>query len=379
VGWSHPLLIKPTMQNCFDKIIGFTKTDCACFAGSGLEDYKDSNSGLFMDELEETSQILSAVKGTADCGKSMGDAFRTARDNAIIDFNEQILMELGTRYTVRQMPYFGLLGQRAYSAPLALASSFIGTVYEMRPLKGAIMTVKKVSIALNQSIPVILKVYKAYIIGQEYQLQEEVIATITGNSVANQLVDLVLPEPLRLPFTDDSSHFIQYLFIIDRSAGFQPMDTKGSCGCDGQKRADSWLIAGSIEGDDIDHLRTATLRTGKTAYSNGIVLDVDIKCSDTGFVCENYFGNPFLKTAIDHAVLYQAASNLLQNILRSNAINRFALTKREQMATDAAILHNRFKSRVKWISENIDMKGNTCYVCNQVNEINAPYRTGIRF
>lgn len=369
------------MADCFDKIIGFTKTECNCFDESDKgADADKSDSGLFMDELPETAHILKVAKASAGCGKKMANVFSLARTNAIFDFKERVLIEMGTRFQVKQNPFVGLLGQSSFNAALALTSDYCGAIYEMRPLRGGIMRVNRIYVGINQTRAVQVKVYKAYNIGTEYQVQGPPIQTIDVNAVANQVTVLNLETPIDLPLTDDqSSQNIYYLFVMDRSTGFQPLDMKASCGCDNQNTVEKWLLQGGIEGDDLDHLPSSARRTGKAANVNGIVADVEIKCNDTGFVCEAYSSSPFVKIAIQHAILYQACSNLLNSILRGENLDRYALTKREQMATDAAILHGKFKQRVLWVAENIDMKSHNCFVCNTVNETAGPYKAGIRF
>jgi hypothetical protein len=369
-------------MNCFDNIIGFTETQCNCFTAEELggDVYKLSNSGLYMDSLEETKDILKTLKASADCGKTLGDLFSSARKNAIASFKERVLLEMGTRFTVKYQPYSGVIGQVGITGALNSVNNYIGSVYEMNPLRGGIFKVNKLYVGINTTMAVDVMVYKAYIVAGEYELQGDPIQTIQVNAVANQVVTHNLQAALELPLTDSSNHVIHYLFLMDRGAGnFQAMDLKASCGCGEQDKVSRWLTQGGIEGMDINHLQTSLRKTGKGSYANGIVVEADIMCSDTSFVCDAYYGNPFIRTAIEHAILFQAGSNILSGILRRDAINRFTLTRREEMKTDSAILHNNFKSRVTWIAENIDMRENNCFICNTVNEVNGPYKSGIRF
>lgn len=368
------------MANCFDNIIGFTQTTCPCFTGDFNDDAKKSTSGLFMDELPESEHLLKGFKTTADCGKGLQDLFVSARKSAIDQFYEKLLQEVGIRYKVLQDPFIGLVGQEGHTAALALADTYIGAVYEMRPLKGGYFTVKKVNLFIDQAITDLnIEVWKAYHIGNKYELQGK-ITDIKVTTVANGKATKVLTDPLNLPMADDSSYIIHYLFLMDRSAGWQPLNNAVACGCDKQTILEKWLYQAGIKGNDKENLLYAQRKTGKANYINGIVLDIDAKCNDTGFICENYTRSPFLKTAIEHAVLYQAVSNLFKSFLRADVINRYTLQKREQMATDQVILHNKFKSRVEWISENLDLSTNNCFVCNVINEQSrAPYKAGIKF
>lgn len=364
------------MQQCFENIIGYTDTDCACFTGEVGANAAISTSGLYMDGLPETEYILKNLKNTADCGKTMEALFERARSTAIEDFTERVFAEIGTRYTIRNAPYTGLIGKLAFSGPLLVTAPFMGAILEMRPYKGGILTVNAIYTALNQTLSGIpLNVYKAYLTSTGYEVESSV-TTIPVNSVANQTAANVLEVPLQLPMYDDQNALIHYLFIYDRSSGFLPLDVSGQCDCGSQANIQKWLIQGGITSATANHYSSSLRKTGKGAPSYGVILNATIACKDTGFVCEAY-QNPMIKAATDKAIQYQAASNLLKGILRSDAIDRYALTKREQMSTDAEILHGKFKQRVTWVSENINMTSNTCYVCNNVNDYDGPYKRSI--
>lgn len=358
------------MPNCFDNIVGFTQSDTECFT----PDLPVSTSGLYMDELPESSGILKMVKGTADCPK-VEPLFNGARLSAISAFKEKLFVELGTRFTVRNAPFSGFIGQMGHASTINTTSNFIGATYEMKPYKGGVFTVRKVAVAINQTQAVTVTVYKAYVINNSYEIQSTV-ATIAVNAVANQVTTKTLDTPLELPMYDDSAHVVHYLFLVDRTAGFLPLDNKASCGCASQQIAEKWVLNGGIEGNDVNNLPTSSLKTGTQAPVYGILVDAELKCADLGFVCDAYNSNPFIRKAMEYAIQYEAVANLLSGILHSDAVNRFALTKREQMATDAAILHNKFKSRIAWIAENIDLGANTCFVCNQ-SASNMPFKSGI--
>lgn len=367
-------------DNCFDNIVGFTRTECDCFDTEALgEDYDKSLSGLYMDELPESEYILRAVQNIATNCKSMGELFRRARDGAIRDFREKFFTEVGTLHKVKKEPYGGLIGQNGFTSALALTTDYAGAVYEMQAISGGVLKISELYLSINQTRTVNVEVYKAYAIDNEYALQE-LITTIEVNAVANTATAVTLDEPLELPLYDESAHVVHYLFIYNRSAGFQPMDNKVLCPtCSGiQTKLSAWAAQGSITGNDKDHLRTADKKTGSTAHANGITVEALISCNDLGFLCKNYTDYPDTRIAIQYAILYQAVSNLLKSILRSGDVSRFALVGRERMEADAAILHNKFISRIPWIAQNIKMGTNSCFQCG-AEESSTPYKTGIRF
>jgi hypothetical protein len=364
-------------MDCFENIVGFTQTECDCFTGEFTDAAKLSTSGLYMDELPESAAILKAVKGTADCGGKMEDLFSGARGSAISAFKEKLFVELGTRFTVRNSPFTGAIGQMGHTSVINTAALIVGAAYEMKPYKGGVFKVRKLYVGINQSTTVPVKVYKAYVINNAYEIQGSEVASFNVTTVANAMAPYELPEALELPLYDDSAHVVHYLFTYDRTAGFLPLDNKASCGCANQTIVEKWLLNGGIEGADINSLQTTNRKTGTQAPTYGIVVDAEIKCADLGFVCDAYNSNPFIRKAIEYAIQYEAVANLLTGVLHADAVNRFTLTKREQMATDAAILHNKFKSRIVWISETIDPGSNTCFVCNTSSYSNQPYKTGI--
>lgn len=364
-------------MDCFENIIGFTRTTCVCFAPcpGGIT----SESGLYMDELPESEHILRAVKSSADCGKDMCYLFESARRNAISEFKERLFSEVGTRFQVKQNPFIGLIGQLNFTSAHVTTSAIVGAAYEMQPLGGGMLRVRKIFVGTNTASTVEVNIYKAYVSAGMYIIQGAALGTYTILTVANTATPYLLPVPLDLPLTDDSSNIIHYLAVMELPPGVLPLDFKAACACNTQALLEKWMLPGGIEGTDINHLLLSSRRTGTNANINGIILEADIKCSDTGFMCENYASNPFIKVTVQKAIQFQAVANLLATILRSDDVSRYALTKREQMATDSAILHNKFKSRVTWISENLDMGVNNCYVCNTVTQANGPYKAGIVF
>jgi hypothetical protein len=365
-------------MDCFEKIVGLSKAECDCFKDLVDAKYKDSTSGLYVDELEETSFILKALTSLGGSCRTLNNYFNIALSNAVSSFKEKLFMEIGSRYTVKQNPFNGLVGQLQFSQAVNTTSTLIGSAYEMMPLRGGVMKIDKLWVCINQSATVNINIYKAYIENGIYNIQE-LITTIAVNAVANTATKKDLTTALELPLADDTGQVIQYLFIMDRSSGFLPMDNKASCGCNKQFSVEKWLTQYGIEGDLVDSLPSYRRKSGKTANINGIVINAEIKCGDVSFVCENYNSNPYLKVAIEYAIYYQAASNLLDKILRADEFNKYTMTKREQMTTDVAILHNMFKSRISWIAENMDMRLNNCFVCNTLNETSTPYKSGIRF
>lgn len=367
------------MNECLINIIGFTETECDCFAGEFEGSYQESTSRLYMDAHAETKFLLPAVKKITDCGKKMGEHFDAARTLAIDKFMEKLLLSIGTRYTVLQDAYKGDIGQRGSTGALSLGTYFMGAVYEMKQIKGGLLRINALQIGLNQTLlNVPVQLWKAYKVNGEYELQE-LIATIEVDSTANSAHRNELSTPIDLPLLDDSQHIIHYLLLIDRQAGFQPLNMTVHCGCNKQNLLEKWMKQAGIQGNDIETLQYSDRKTGNRDYINGIVAEAELRCNDLNFLCENMDNNPFVKKAVEFSIWYQAGSELIDILMHSKDVNRELMTQREEMKRDMAILHNKFKSRIDWIAENLDLSSNTCYKCNTTNEVRGPYKTGIQF
>ena len=83
--------------DCYENIIGLSRTECTCYDDDKPADFDTSESGLYLDELEPLDQL----EGLDNCEKgSVWEAMEKARENAvrffIQDTNSKLLQTYQT-------------------------------------------------------------------------------------------------------------------------------------------------------------------------------------------------------------------------------------------------------------------------------------------
>src|SRR5689334_1077658 len=107
------------MYDCLTNLIGITQSDCSCVvSGLSLENlteqwYKDSTSGLFLDELEGIVPLKSAAEST-ECDGDMATFYYNSRNSAIQQLGDDILAGLENKYKRRNRNYTGKMGATSF-------------------------------------------------------------------------------------------------------------------------------------------------------------------------------------------------------------------------------------------------------------------------
>ena len=347
-------------MDCFDNIIGLSRTSCPCFSQDFNALAAESTSGLFLGETEHSAP-LSALKASRDTCADLQDTLELARKNAVLDFKRNLFMELGSRYSTRSASYAGPVGSVSGNGLLNIAYPLAGVVLDMAG-RGGTLVVSSVQTFFNFDGPLTVSVYEAVNDGVRYQVQSHIKDIQLQATIAAPVPQAIAS--LELPSSRDGRP-LAYLFLYSLTPGTAPRDNGTSCGCGGKEAAlHQYLRPYGIVGNDINTLLISG-RSGQ--HVNGLVLHVDVRCGNEGFICENYHANLFVRTAVNHAILYRAEYNVMQAILNSTVINRATMVNREQMQHNAYVLDGKFQKSVKWLGENMDLSGNDCYVCNSGN------------
>lgn len=343
-------------MDCFNHIIGLTRTECECFEDAFNEDARISESGLFLDEASERFSINS-FNAIAGCDGDLQSMLEKARSRGIQDFLFQLSQEIGTIYKPRIAPYQGKVGDNKYSGDLAsVASNTVNALMlEMKTFKGASVVVDAITPYFNFTFDdFTVNVYKAIKNGNHFDDIEHVteikmaISDTTHSKIAIPNISL------------ETGKNVVYLFAYELGPGELPKNNSNRCGC-GSTEADlhKFVYPWGIGGDDIYSLKAEM----KKPYINGLLLHIKAQCSIEDLVCDNYYDNPLVKISIAHAIWYLSGSKLIVNLLKSDKINRYTMMDREAMQQDAYSLQGKATKSIKWLAANMKVSGD-CFICD---------------
>lgn len=369
------------MIDCLNTTIGLSRNDCDCFDTDKPLNASDSDSGLFLDEIEGLN--ISTIDCLDDCSTgSLWDLMARAREQAILNFQADLLAEISRTHNLRRETYRGFIGgTKAIKLEVLSKGQVIGhRICVDNEIKGGCFNLKKIGLkgkdtsgnGVDIAIP-----YK--IIRSGY---ESVSAGVFNYPVSSfdslHYNDINIELPLYVQGCEED---LFYDIIFELPANFTTYNNEISCGCGGKKKQHKWQSWVDVEGFNADVCDPITgieesNKTKSQRKGYGLVLDTEILCKTADIICENsidYTNNPVALT-MAYTIRYKAGSILADLINSSNEPNSFTLLDKEGVEEYANLYRNEYENRVMYIAEQIDVNTNDCLLCDNMNSI---FRTGI--
>lgn len=369
-------IITSTLYDCYDYIIGLSRTECTCSdpKENFTLDYNTSYSGLFIDEL----QPLSVLAGLEKCEQDVWDVMDRSRENAIKTFVSDASREMIKFNQVRVQPWTGVLGRRTNTRDRALTTTHAGVHIYCKKIVGGSFTIKKFYTAFNFTGNVTVNVVDN--LGNTWGTY--VLNTTADTWVENDITDLELP--LSSIHVDNVEYFIYYT----RGAN-QPRNNDLCCNCknaltfnpnrpcylrghdDAYRWADS-IMVGGFDTSDITKFEDITFNYGGSNYMNGLNIEADMNCDFGLGLCDddlNFESDP-LAIATAYAILYKSAEYLADHIFSNKDLSYAKLVGRENLATEQASWILKYKEHIEYIGMNTDVTKTDCLTCKDNLQIN---------
>jgi hypothetical protein len=346
---------------CLENIIGLSRTECACFDTGKPSDAEITKSGLYLDELQGLD--LNLIGSDIECGEgNVWEKMEKAIEISKNTFRTDILAAITEFASARRKPFNGKIGEVRKRTVLMAANNFIGEIIQGCNIKGAEFTLRGISTHMDTTTTFDIYIYN--------NIQDDPILQIPNiEATANMVTPNILTpnENLTFPLYTEECDSLEY-YIVYVPSGFNPYDNKVSCGCSRKQPWEQWFDVQGISGDDIS---TIELRENlpRNEFANGLILDLVINCNTQNLICggENedldYENDPVSRVTAK-AIQYKAGEVLINYILSSGNINRSKMMSKEALYGKRNHYASEYGSRINWLSENIDIKGNDCLGSN---------------
>lgn len=358
-----------SLYQCYDYIIGLSRTECECDDPKGdfTLDFNTSYSGLYIDELEP----LNVLDSLEYCEADVWDILNRARENAIKNYVSDATRELLKHNKLRTQPYTGVIGRRTNTQDRSLTTTYAGIHLICKRIVGGQLTLKKIYTCFNYTGTVTVTVVDN--IGTTWGTY--VLNTTEDSWNENDITDL------ELPLWNDLVDNVEYFIYYTRGAN-QPRNNDLCCNCakslrfsanrpyyvrgheDAYRWADSVMVGG-FDTDNISQFTDITHDYGGYSLLNGLSLEVDVDC-DIGYVlCKdslNYMSDP-LAIATAYAVLYKAAELLANHLLNTKEMSYTKLVNREQLGKEQLVWATKYGELIHYIGLNTDITKTDCLTC----------------
>lgn len=199
---------------CYYNIIGITRTECTCY-GEIAEDYNESNSGLYLDELE----LLQWVNGLTGCenGSDVFEIMYNSLQEAIKLFPAYATALMMKKYKLKRQPFYGKIGRLLFDANKTglTAGVYYGQAWFLNDIKGGVIKIKNIYAMFDDTTTVDLYIYNSL---------GELVDSITLNTTANDYQ--VNAVDIDLPMHDDSVDNLEYYFLWQYDGTTDPKNNK---------------------------------------------------------------------------------------------------------------------------------------------------------
>jgi len=344
---------------CLDEIIGLSRTQCPCYDDDKPENSEDSNSGLYLDELDGLE--LKAISSDIECGDgSIWQKMQRAEENAKIQFRSDLMKCIGATTEAKRKAFYGRIGLTEWSKNITITNDFVGQRIKTCNIKGGEMTLKGISTLMDTTISFDIEVYN--------NLQPTPILILNGiNAVANTIETNVLtPDPLlTFPLYTEECDVLEYYILYKPNGAFEPKNNRVSCGCSTRPEWEKWADIQGVKGDDIT--KRETFFTQKEAF--GLFLDVEFTCNTSELICGGTnskldFDNDEKAMAMAYAIRYEAGRSLIDNILGTANVNRYTMLPADSLWKLRNHYAERYNELVAYLCQEMDITQNDCLMCN---------------
>lgn len=345
-------------MECLKDIIGITQSDCDCIVNSltpeQRADIKVSTSGFYMDNIPDALS-LSAIKHIDSCF-SFYTMSKTAKDTAITQLQDDIVAGLEVKYKSSKGSFFGTIGRSQYAGNLQASKAFQFLKVEPNGKTDAVINFKKA------------RVYSSASGGSKFHI----MASINGDDpesiwelpitlVANNAVVITPSSPMLLPM-DQNGQSVTYFFAWETVNGSVPKDNKIDCNCpNGGAGFENYVHA--VGGQTDAMIDANQVSTDNKAH--GVVIDVEIKCMASNFICREYNDKNAIAVVSKWAVAYKANEFLIERILGSPEVNKYTLMSREYLYGKRNHFRSEYATRLQYILDTIDVAKTDCFICKQ--------------
>ena len=340
------------LPDCWNSVVGFTRTEDTCINDAYPLDYSESLSGLYIDELQGmTLRILD----NTDNSTTLWEKMTRARENAIRTFQTDLTMELTNYKEPTHKRFTGDIGGKSFTRTITGSTYYGLRMYS--DIRGGKFILRGVSLILNSTEAVNLLIYDEY----------DLLYTIPLTSVAGR--------PHKTDFADIELTLDRNYYFLISPVGL-PYANKLTCGCGGFKwcfciddpcyrysrdRWTEWAMVAGVYGNDL----TVREDWPTVREASGMILHGNFTCNIFDALCtdDSDFVNNELDAAMAWAILYKTGEFLTNYIMDTGEVSRYTLLGTEALNENRMYYNKRYAVLMDWIAQNMDDERNDCLKC----------------
>ena len=356
--------------DCFDNIIGLSRTICECYDTGKPIDYSTSLSGLYLDELYP----LTAYKGLLNCenGNDIWRLLTRSRDQAMLTFRSDANALMLRNHKLKRRVFKGKVGRLKYSTSEVITTGdWVGIRMVIDDVVSGKLKIKNIGTLFNETGS-----FDLYIYNNLNELEDIVtLNTIANTHNVNDITDITL---------DTHSDYVdnlEYFFIYQKN-GLTPKSNLKTDSCYGVNRCKTdvcsttqtnkqygwseWARIDGFKKTDVSDLSDLTCQTSDKMY--GLTFDIEFNCAVEDIWCKDEldFKSDSIARQMALAIRFKAGELFFYDNLLSSNVNFQRLINGEAIQKAQEFFSQEYEKVMESIVENIDTTKTDCYECMDV-------------
>lgn len=352
------------IPDCYDHIIGISRTPCAGYVPSA--DDVITESGVYLDEIIQLHKFIALEN--CEFGNDVFEIMRKSRNNAIRDFIKDGNALMSNYYQLKRKPFKGIIGTRFYDNDLTLTTDYwYGVRLLCSDVVSGSMVIRNIGALFNNTGTLAIRIYNNL---------NELLYSFNIDTQANafKLTD-VTSHDIELPLHSDYIENLEY-FIIYKYAGNAPKNNEVYSSEKYKSRQlfyktysnkqfgwAEWMRCDGCKLSDTSDFIDADYDYEDLMY--GLLLDAYIYCNVQDVWCHeemDFLGNN-LDMAKAYAIAYNASSRVITDLQMSRNLNRITIMEGAAMKEVRDYFNKLYVEQMDFLVENIDINQTDCFVC----------------
>lgn len=343
---------------CLEKIIGLSTNPCPCYDDGRPTDYNESNSGLFLDELDGLE--LKMIGGDIECGENdIWEKMIKSLDNAKINYRKDLLKCIGETSGMKRKPFYGIIGLTEWNQSIVVGTDYLGVKLEGCNIKGGEFTLNGINTLMDANAVFDIEVYN--------NISPTPLLTKPNiNAVADTITENIFASDplLTFPMYSEECDNLEY-YIVYKPVGFAPRNNDVTCGCSRRPEWEKWIDVDGIAGNLVSGIEDWST----SPKANGLFLNIQFNCNVSDLICGGTnapvdFENDDVAMSMAYAIRYDAGRSLIDNILGSGRINSYTMLPSESLWNLRNHFVERYENLILYICQETDITSNGCLMCD---------------
>jgi hypothetical protein len=341
-----------SIVQCFGNIIGTTQD-------------KDSDSGLYITDLEAVSTIEGLIKGEGLPETEVEEKLDKARRIAI----QKLHTDITTMMLQYSVPRQGFSGQIGNGQGIGVISDTdkSGLWIVCKPIRDAEIVLYGINTLFAETGVTTVKIASN---------TSDAVTEIAVDTQANKLKINKLPVPLAFPlYNADRDGYVQYFIYHENE--LTAINNKIKCSTCSKFTFDcnnpSFREYGMDGYISVGGFHAATIEEPGQGINaaKGLQLNLEVRCRTDKAICRDkidFYSNP-LAMSYATAIQYKAASSVIWDLIRTPNLNRVLMGDMESFREAATFYDRKYNDMIRYISQNMPIESD-CYCVK-----NKSYRT----